>query len=102
MFSPLRFRQEDEDIKLMPCNNNPVNPKLTGRLAIKMREEETELGPVTRSWGWLNLLSPYLAPGGKPVALILAIGLAAITISSVPGWGQIILSLSVLIATVSE
>ena len=69
-------------------------------IAIKMSGKETE--PATPSWGWIRYLSPHLKPGGKAGALILAVGFAAITIGSVTGWSQIILSISVLIAVVSE
>lgn len=92
MFSPIELRQEDDNIKLM---FNHTNPQSKG-ISIKMSDEEMEI--VTPSWGWIRCLSPHLKPGGKSGALILAVGFAAITIGSVTGWSQIILSISVLIA----
>ena len=98
MFTPIEYRPKDDNTEFMCCH---INPEFKN-LSIKLKDEESELDPVNPSWGWLHLLSPYLAPGGKPVALILAVGLAAITISSVTGWSQIILALSVLIVVLSE
>jgi hypothetical protein len=103
LLSPTESRQEENDnIKLMSNNTNP-EPKAISRskgISIKMSDKETE--PATPSWGWIRCLSPHLKPGGKAGALILAVGFAAITISSVTGVSQIILAISVLMAVVSE
>ena len=102
MINPTESRQDDDNIKLMSnhTNSEPKAISISKGISIQMSDEEIQ--PVTPSGEWIRCLSPHLKPGGKPGALILAVGLAAITIGYVTGVSQIILAIAVLMAVVSE